>query len=144
MGKPVIIEGGLFVDKRGSISFVNDFDFQAVKRFYVITHPTTDIIRAWQGHKEEKKWFFCSKGSFLVLLVKIGNWENPSKELKPIPFQLIANKPQVLAVPPGYVNGFKALEKSSTLIVFSDKDIESSKKDDFRFDKNLWYNWEKI
>jgi dTDP-4-dehydrorhamnose 3,5-epimerase len=144
MEKPEIIEGGLHADDRGSVAFVNNFDLKDIRRFYTITHPDTNVIRAWQGHKKEAKWFFCSKGSFQVLLVKIDNWESPSNDLKVISFQLSENKPRVVAVPPGYANGFKATEPDSTLVVFSDTDLEASKIDDFRFNRNLWYNWKTI
>jgi len=141
MEKPEIIEGGLHADERGSVAFVNGFDLKKIRRFYTISHPDISVVRAWQGHKEEAKWFFCSKGAFNILLVKIDNLKNPSDDLNVMTFQLSENKPGVLAVPPGYANGFKAIEADSTLLVFSDKDLESSINDDFRFDKNLWYNW---
>ena len=144
MEKPEIIEGGLHADERGSVAFVNGFDLKQIRRFYTISHPDTSVVRAWQGHKEEAKWFFCSKGVFNILLVKIDDWDNPSGDLNVMTFQLSENKPRVLAVPPGYANGFKAIEADSTLLVFSDKDLESSINDDFRFDKNLWYNWKTI
>ena len=139
--KPTIIQGGLFTDERGSVAFVNDFDLTQIRRFYTITHPDTEIIRAWQGHQKESKWFYCVKGAFELLLVKIDDWENPSPNLKVLSFQLSKDNPQVLAVPPGYASGFRATAKNATLIVYSDTDLETSKKDDFRFDKNLWYNW---
>ena len=140
---PTIIQGGLFNDERGSLAFVNDFDLQPIRRFYTITHHNTAVVRAWQGHQKEAKWFYCSNGSFQILSVKIDDWENPSRDLEVISFRLSENNPRILAVPPGYASGFKATEKDSTLIVYSDKDLEASKNDDFRFDKNLWYNWEK-
>ena len=34
MDRPTLIEGGLHVDARGSVAFVNDFDFKGVDRFY--------------------------------------------------------------------------------------------------------------
>jgi len=140
---PKLIEGGLYADERGSLAFVNDFDLQDTRRFYTITHPDINVIRAWQGHKNETKWFFCSKGSFEVLLVEIDDWENPSPNLKVVSYHLSENNSRILFVPSGYANGFKANEPSSTLLVFSDKGLEESKNDDFRFDKNLWYNWGK-
>ena len=32
--QPVLMKGGLAVDDRGEVGFVNDFDFKEVKRFY--------------------------------------------------------------------------------------------------------------
>ena len=33
MNKPTLIEGGLAVDDRGEVRFVNEFNFEGVKRF---------------------------------------------------------------------------------------------------------------
>ena len=61
---PGIIQGGQHVDARGKLTFFNDFDMGAVKRFYVIEHPDTETVRAWQAHKTEQKWFHVIAGSF--------------------------------------------------------------------------------
>ena len=54
-----------------------------------------------------------------------------------------AHKNQVLCVPKGHANGFKALEANSELIVFSDQDLDSAKNDQYRFDQDLWMDWSK-
>jgi len=136
-----IIVGGEFNDTRGTIFFVNDFDMKEVKRFYAIEHPNTKIVRAWQGHKIEKKWFYCIKGSFEVALIKIDDWSDPSTDLKCEEFVLKGAESEVLFIPGGYVNGFRALNNNSKMIIFSDKSIGDSEADDFRFDKNLWKKW---
>lgn len=141
---PKLIKGGLHEDARGIISFVNDFDFSPVKRFYLITHPNTDIVRAWQGHKIECKWFYCTKGSFEIKVVKIDDWTNPSKELMIESYILTATKSQVLAVTEGYATGIRALELDASLMVFSNKTLDEAKNDDYRFDKNYWFNWETL
>ena len=86
----MIIEGGKFKDDRGEIRFVNDFDMTEVKRFYTIFHPDTSIIRAWQGHKIETRWFYCTEGIFDIRAVKIDNWGNPSDILKTPPYSAIS------------------------------------------------------
>ncbi len=35
---PVVINGKIAVDDRGSLSFVNDFTFDRVKRFYLVNN----------------------------------------------------------------------------------------------------------
>ncbi len=55
---PLSIKGGRHIDERGTLTFFNNFDMSPVKRFYVIDHPDTTIVRAWQGHKVEQKWFY--------------------------------------------------------------------------------------
>lgn len=144
MESPKIIIGNSFNDDRGRISFVNDFTFEDVKRFYLIKHPSIHIIRAWQGHKKEKKYFYVVKGSFLVCLIKIDDWKKPSTKLDVEQFHLDSEKSQILVAPPGYANGFKAMKKDSELLVFSSNLIENAKSDEYRFDKNLWFDWNHI
>ena len=55
-------------------------------------------------------------------------------------FELNAKKPQVLYIPGGYANGFKAISENSKLMVFSNLDLETSKRDDFRFETHKWIN----
>jgi dTDP-4-dehydrorhamnose 3,5-epimerase-like enzyme len=141
--KSNIIQGGQFEDERGKLIFFNDFDMKPVKRFYIIEHLDTSVVRAWQGHQKEQKWFYVTKGCFRIILLQPDNWENPSEKL---PFQevvLKASAPEVLAVPAGFVNGFKALESESGIMVFSSFTVEESACDNFRFDKDKWYNWNK-
>ena len=140
--KPSIIKGGKYADTRGTISFVNDFHFEGIQRFYVITHSDSAVVRAWQGHQFETKYFYCLNGIFLVKLLQIDDWEKPSLDLKIETYKLKNDDSKLLVIPPGYANGFKALVKGSQLLVYSDKTFEQSLKDDFRYDKNYWFNWE--
>src|SRR5690606_20299776 len=138
---PMLIKGGTHTDERGTLSFVNDFKLDEVQRFYTIEHHNTDVIRAWQGHKLENKWFYVVSGSFKILSVEVDNWETPSGNEEVMEFILDESNSQVLHIPGGYVNGFQALVPDSKMIVFSDFSTEQSKEDDFRFDKEQWYKW---
>ena len=137
-----IIEGGKFEDGRGMLIYFNEFDMKGVRRFYVISHPDTSIVRAWQGHKKEQKWFYVLKGSFKVVLVKPDNWENPSTDLNPDEFILKAEANHVLYIPGNYANGLKALEPESRIMVFSSFTVDESSKDNYRFRQDMWYDWE--
>ena len=139
--KAQIIQGGEFVDPRGKLIFFNDFDLSKVKRFYVIEHPDKEVVRAWQGHQKEEKWFYVLEGGFKIVLIKPDNWEHPSDNIEGEEFILQSGKHQVLYVPGGFANGFKALEAKSKIMVFSSFTVEESSNDNFRFDKDLWYNW---
>lgn len=141
VSEPKIIKGNQFKDHRGVVSFVNDFDMSLIKRMYTIKHSSVDVVRAWQGHKVETKYFKCLKGSFLFAVVPINNWVTPSKNLVPKKFILEAKKNEILNIPKGFANGFKALEVGSELLVFSDKDLNDSKNDQYKFNENLWMNW---
>ncbi|MEM6964541.1 MAG: WxcM-like domain-containing protein [Bacteroidota bacterium] len=141
---PKLIKGGKFVDDRGSITFANDFDMSRVKRFYYICHHDTVTVRAWQGHKRESKWFHVFAGKFLVKLIQPDNWEVPSQNSSIASFTLDATDSTVLYIPSGFINGFKALEPNSSMLVFSDVTLDESQRDDFRFEPNSWFDWQKI
>lgn len=138
---PKLIKGGAFSDQRGTLKFVNDFNMSVVKRMYVTTNKSVDIIRAWQGHKIEKRWFFCVSGSFKVKLIEIDDWENPSLDCDFFEFELTSQKPQILYIPNGYVNGFKALEENSQLMIMSDYALNEIENDAVRFEYNKRVKW---
>ncbi len=135
---PKIILGDSFIDNRGVVSFCNDFSLKQIVRFYEITPKDTITVRAWQAHKRESKWFYCTQGAFKINLVKIDSFENPSNDLEVYPYEINDQTPQVLFIPGGYATGFKAILNDSKLMVFSDFDLIDSKEDDFRFETEKW------
>ncbi len=137
-----VIQGGKHVDARGQLIFFNDFDMKLIRRFYLIEHPDTSVVRAWQAHKIEQKWFHVLKGAFKIILVQPDNWANPSLDLPHQEFILKNGDNQIIHVPGGFASGFKAIEPGSQFLVFSDFAMSDAGSDDYRFDKNLWYNWE--
>lgn len=139
---PRIINGGVAIDKRGKVSFVNDFDFTKVKRFYMIATYKEGVVRAWHGHKIEAKYVFVLSGKAMVAAVRVDDWEHPSKKAKIYKFLLSQAKPAVLCIPKGFANGFKPLAKDTKLIFFSTLKLEESNKDDFRFDAAYWDIWD--
>ena len=135
---PHLIEGSFFSDTRGRIDFVNDFVVNDFVRVYRITHDDTSVIRAWQGHRIEVKAFWVVKGSFVINAVKVDDFDNINKEIKPETFKLEANESKILVIPGGYANGFKALEEGSTMVVFSNLGLDDSAKDMVRIDLNTF------
>ena len=144
MSEIKFVQGGISVDYRGQISHVNDLDMTAIRRFYVIHQHDTSIIRAWHGHQHERKWFYCVKGAFTLAFVKVDNWESPSPDLQAEVFHLSADDSQILCVPAGYANGIRAIVPDSELLVFSDKILSEAVNDSWRYDKNMWMNWEEF
>jgi dTDP-4-dehydrorhamnose 3,5-epimerase-like enzyme len=138
MDKPTIIEGGFFEDDRGSLSFVNDFKFDKIERFYMISNSDTKPLRAWQGHKYDEKNFFCVQGSFKISFVLIDDWENPSKLLKVKSHIINAYESKIIHIPAGYANAILSLESNSKLISFSTLPLDEVKNDDVRFESNMW------
>lgn len=136
--KPKIIEGSLALDDRGHVSFVNEFNFKHVKRFYIVENISVDVIRAFHGHKKETKYVYVPVGSAVVAAVKMDNTESPNKKNQVHRFVLSSRKPSVLFIPSGYANGFKFLETGSKIIFFSTSSLEESKNDDYRFPHDYW------
>lgn len=136
--KPILIEGGTHSDTRGKVTYINDFKFVGIERFYVISNSEEHPIRAWQGHKLDCKNFFCIQGSFKVSYVKIDNWESPSLDLKVESVILDSNSNTVLRIPAGYANAIQSLEKNSRLMSFSTLPLDKVKEDDVRFHSNTW------
>jgi dTDP-4-dehydrorhamnose 3,5-epimerase len=129
-----LFNGGLSVDDRGSVRFVNDFNFEGVKRFYQVENHSRGFIRAWHGHKKEGKYVYVTNGSALVGIVNMET-EEISK------FVLSSQTPKVLWIPPGHFNGFKSLEENTKIIFFSTSTLEESLGDDIREDHDKWDIW---
>ena len=137
----ILLNGGLAVDDRGQVSFVNDFHFENVKRFYMVSNHKQGFILAWHGHKNESKYVSVVSGVALVGAVHIDNWDSPSNDTKPERYILSENKPQILYIPKGYANGFMSLTKDTKIIFYSTSALEDSLNDDFRFDSRHWDIW---
>ncbi len=138
---PYLFKGDVVEDERGKVSFVNGFSFPKIRRFYVVVNRRVGMVRAWHGHKHEAKYVFVVSGSAKVGVVRIDDWKHPSKRIKVHAFLLSAEKPEILYIPKGHVNGFKSLTKDAKLIFFSTKTLEQSKNDDIRFEPKYWDIW---
>lgn len=141
---PYIIEGGLAVDDRGDLAFVNDFHFEGVKRFYMVSNHRAGFVRAWHAHRHEAKYVIAVQGAAIVAAVAIDNWEHPSKNAQVHRYVLSAQKPAVLYIPAGYANGFMSLTTDTKLIFFSTATLEDSRNDDVRYDSRYWDAWQVV
>src|SRR5436190_22963136 len=117
--EPKLIEGKVYQDHRGTVTFVNDFKFDDIQRFYIISNSEGHPIRAWQGHKLDCKNFYCVEGAFKIHFVKVDDWESPSSYLKVESIVLNTDSNTVLHIPAGYANAIEALEDNSKLLTFS-------------------------
>ena len=135
--EPTLLSGNRYTDERGSLFYNNDFDTSLIKRIYFIENISTKVIRGWQGHKIEQRWFNVVQGSFRIKLIKIDNWELPSKHLGCKEF-IISNKSlDVLHIPKGYTSCIQSKEEGSKLLAMSDYMLGEI-EDDFRFDLNYF------
>ena len=136
--QPFLLQGDIAVDDRGSLSFVNDFQFENVVRFYRVANYNTSLIRAWHGHKKEAKYVYVTSGSAIVGAVPFNDTVAPDRDAPVQRFILSSAKPRILYLPPGYANGFRALESNTVILFFSTSTLEESKNDDFRFPADYW------
>jgi dTDP-4-dehydrorhamnose 3,5-epimerase len=139
-----LIIGGVSVDDRGSVRFVNDFDFNEVKRFYQVDNHRQGFIRAWHGHLHEGKYAYVAKGSALVGAVEmdspddLSHYPTHGEVSKHI---LSSQSPKVLWIPPGYANGFMTLTEDAIIQFFSTSSLKESLDDDIRFPYDKWDIW---
>jgi dTDP-4-dehydrorhamnose 3,5-epimerase-like enzyme len=140
MEEPAIIEGGLHIDDRGVLAFLNKFPDAGIKRFYIVSNHKQNFVRAWHAHRHEEKYLFALEGTFLIGAVRIDEWENPSKDLEIKRFTVSSEQPKLLKIPKGYANGTMNLTARNKLLIFSTSTLEESMKDDIRYDADRWEN----
>lgn len=138
---PTLIVGGANTDDRGTVTFVNGFEFAGVQRFYLVANHRSGLVRAWHAHRREAKYVTVVRGAAVVAAVRVDDWEHPSPDLVPVRYVLSADQPSVLFIPPGHANGFMSLTDGAKLLFFSTATLEESRADDVRFDARLWDPW---
>ncbi len=141
MEEPHLIEGGIGVDDRGEVGFVNNFDFSGVKRFYTVRNHQQGFVRAWHAHRNAGKYVLVVSGSAIIGAVNIDNWEHPDKDARVYRFVVSAHKPAVVYIPPGYANGAMSLASDTVLMYFATDTMEQTKNDDVRYDARYWDIW---
>ena len=139
--KPEIIKGGIAFDDRGYVSFVNDFSFDQVKRFYLVENYSANFVRAWHAHRHESKMVSVIKGSAIIAAVEIDDWDRPDRDAEVHRWVLSAGAPAIVTIPAGYANGFMSLEPHTTLAYFSTATLEESAGDDVRYPADYWNPW---
>lgn len=142
--RPTLTLGGLAVDDRGVVVFHNDLDLRESRRFYLVSDHSAGLVRAWHGHRREAKYVTVVSGAAIVAAVAIDDWDHPSKDAEVHRFVLSAQRPAVLAIPPGYANGFKTLRPETQLLFFSTSSIAESETDDHRYDPRYWDPWDVV
>lgn len=130
--KPVLIKGGIAIDDRGALRFVNDFDFAGVKRFYMVENHAVGFVRAWHGHAHEAKFVYVVTGAALVAAVRLED-ARPDMPVEACFRTVVSDAaPAIVRIPGGYYNGFKTLTPGCRVMFFSDASLEQSKGDDLR------------
>ena len=139
--EPILFSINSSSDDRGKVTFVNDFDMTDVKRSYVVTNTLLKTVRAWHGHRNEKKWVVVQKGEFLVCVVKVDSFDNPEMNAE-VKEYVLNSENNVLFIPNGYANGAMNLTDENEIRYFSSASLGESSNDDFRI-CTIFFPWEK-
>lgn len=131
---PTFINGASFIDDRGVVTFTNDMKFDNIKRWYLVSNHDRNYVRAWHGHKNEEKYVFVIKGTFLVGTVDLET-EKVTK------YVLSEKAAKVLHIPKNYANGFMNLTDDNQILFLSTSTLEESTNDDIRFKWDKWNIW---
>jgi len=131
--KTKLITGGLAVDDRGTVSFINDFSFTDIKRFYQVSNHSSGFVRAWHGHRYEEKYVYVVSGSAIVKTCQMDLDDNLLNKNNIESYTLSSKVPKILFIPAGFANGFKTLEENTILMFFSTSLLSESLNDDIRF-----------
>jgi dTDP-4-dehydrorhamnose 3,5-epimerase-like enzyme len=129
--------GNHHTDARGTLIYNNDLDVSEVRRIYFIENNSMAFARGWQGHKIEHRWFAAIRGSFLIRIIAIDDWDTPTVTLNQEIYTLKTEDFMVLHVPEGYVSSIQALEENSKLMVMADYKIGEI-QDEYRFLANYF------
>ncbi len=138
IAEPKLIALKCNVDDRGFLYqiFGNyDQDLSEVRRVYIVGNPTRGIIRGFHMHKKETKAYFVVSGSAKFIAAR----NRDTKET----YVLSSRTPTVLIVPPGNYHGWMSLEDNTVVVGLSNRTLEQSLEDDFRFGpmifgKEIW------
>ncbi len=131
-----LLQGGVAADDRGTVKFVNGFDFSDVKRFFQVENHRSGFVRAWHAHKKEGKYVYVVTGAALIGVVE---FEKENAEVTKV--VLCEELPKILWIPPEYANGAMTLREGTKIMYFSTVSMEETKGDDIRFDHDKWDIW---
>jgi dTDP-4-dehydrorhamnose 3,5-epimerase-like enzyme len=139
-GKVQFITGGISIDDRGSVSFINDFDplSYGVRRSYIVKNHNKGFRRAFHFHWKESKFVRVIQGNVLFAVItpdiKKGDYSTDVIGPAKIDFRGVLSeyKPGVLYIPPAKANGFMTLSDNAIIEFYSTSTTEESLKDDIR------------
>ena len=81
-------------------------------------------------------------GTAVFAAVKIDDWDNPDKDSDIDRIVLTEKKPGLLFIPAGFAPGYKTIVSDTKIIFFSNKLLDKSISDDYRYDSYYWNPWE--
>ena len=139
--EPRLIEGGLAVDDRGTVAFVNDFDLAPVRRFYVVSNHRQGLRPRLARSSHERKFVTVLRGLRPRLLRADRRLGRPFAGAAVSALRAFGAQPSVVEIPEGYANGFMSLTDDVSVMFFSSSTLEESHGDDVRYPARHWDPW---
>jgi dTDP-4-dehydrorhamnose 3,5-epimerase-like enzyme len=132
------MESFVYSDAKGSLVAKHFPDGFLAKRTYSISTLLAGTIRAWHGHKIEEKILYFLKGSGIIAIVELDNFELPSENLVVERFLLNANENNWIYIPKGHAHGIGILTDGAEFIVQSNFAFSETPLDDYRYPPEQW------
>lgn len=134
--------GSKITDDRGHIIFNNNIKLEGVKRFYVVGNHQANFIRAWHGHKIERKYITCISGAAIVCYIPM-DYDKFEDQKAIVKRTVLSPNGSMLEIPAGNYNGWMSLTDDTQLLVLSCSTLEESMGDDYRkevdfFNTDVW------
>lgn len=104
-----------------------------VERVYFVAPRLEAGFRGWHGHKTESKVFLCLRGKVRISSVEMVDWQAPTAIGSPKTWELDGEYGELLLIPEGHSNGIEPLEENCVVLVMSNRSLEESLEDDFRY-----------
>lgn len=141
-----IVRGGARTDDRGVVSYVPMHPGDQIARMYwVRNHEHSGQVRAWHGHKKERKYITVVQGVAKILVIRPrGEFGNPDREPESkSEYVLTSECPDLVCIPGGNYNGIKWLAKDTVVFVLSNMSVADSIEcnDDYRLPWDYWNIW---
>lgn len=132
---PKLLNRQTHEDDRGKVFHYGSSALGGIQRIYFVEPSLESGFRGWHGHQTEGKVFLCINGKVRISTVEILNWQTPTAVGQVKSFELESDRGDLLLIPEGYANGIEPLTENSLVLVMSNRSLEESLQDDFRYPK---------
>jgi dTDP-4-dehydrorhamnose 3,5-epimerase-like enzyme len=147
LNRSYLVRGGARTDDRGTVSFVwLDPPHQIARMYWVRQHSSSGQVRAWHGHKKERKYITVVQGAAKIVAIHpSGEFGNPDRDTESKSEYVLSGEcPDLVCIPGGNYNGIRWLAKGTIVLVLSTMGIAESIEcnDDYRLPWDYWDVWD--
>lgn len=135
--QPHLIDRALFCDDRGHFENIPlsypELGFEG-KRVYICSNFEQGMVRGFHFHEFESKIFICLQGAAKFMLFEECRYAiDITEETRSETLVISASLQKGIYVPAKYANGWRSLTSDTVLLGISNRTVEESQQDDWRF-----------